>query len=230
MRRRSRAGPERTKSRRRKTTAIPGAEGHAQLLHDALDRSKKPRREHQERRIAEAHKLIDELESLAKEFAEAAQRWPGRFSRSLPPSQGASMRRLRQQGLIGRWVLDNIRSTVVITWCHEGGREITAEQRNVGGMGAVCYGQRAPCAGAGEARHLHLGGIDVGKIIVSCPVIPATVPVKLDAVSILSVPVPAAKVTTPLNSDLMSNVAPASIVSEAVVLDPVVSAVAESRR
>jgi hypothetical protein len=51
--------------------AIPGAEGHAQLAHTALNHSKKPRREHQ---IAEAHRVIDELERLANEFAEAARR------------------------------------------------------------------------------------------------------------------------------------------------------------
>ena len=54
--------------------AIPGAEGHAQLAHNALNRSQKPRRGHQGRRIDEAHKVIDELEGSAKEFAEAAQR------------------------------------------------------------------------------------------------------------------------------------------------------------
>jgi hypothetical protein len=54
--------------------AIPGAEGHAQLAHTALNHSKKPRREHQGRRIAEAHRVIDELERLANEFAEAARR------------------------------------------------------------------------------------------------------------------------------------------------------------
>jgi hypothetical protein len=54
--------------------AIPGAEGHARLAHTALNHSKKPRREHQGRRIAEAHRVIDELECLANEFAEAARR------------------------------------------------------------------------------------------------------------------------------------------------------------
>ena len=54
--------------------AIPGAEGHAQLAHTALNHSKKPRREHQGRRIAEAHRVIDELERLANEFAEAVRR------------------------------------------------------------------------------------------------------------------------------------------------------------
>ena len=55
--------------------AIPGTAGKAQAVRKALTRSKKPRqRQPAARRIREANKVIDELEGLAREFAEAARR------------------------------------------------------------------------------------------------------------------------------------------------------------
>ena len=50
------------------------------------------------------------------------------------------------------------------------------------------------------------------KSIVSCPDIPATVPEKLDELSSCSLPVEAAKVTSPSNAELSSTLEPASIV------------------
>jgi hypothetical protein len=55
--------------------ATPGAARNAQAVRKALTRSKKPRqRQRAARRIREANEVIDELEGLAREFAEAARR------------------------------------------------------------------------------------------------------------------------------------------------------------
>jgi hypothetical protein len=53
-------------------------------------------------------------------------------------------------------VLNNIRSTVATTGCDEGGREIAAEQRDIGRVRPVGHAERAAGSITGIARSLHL--------------------------------------------------------------------------
>ena len=74
------------------------------------------------------------------------------------------MLRLRERVLLRELRVDHGRSAMAVAGGNEGRRHVVAEQRDVGGMGAVGDTESPAGADPAERRGLDGGEVDVGKI------------------------------------------------------------------
>jgi hypothetical protein len=93
--------------------------------------------------------------------------------------------------------IGNRGAAVAIARGSEGGSEIIAEERDVGAVRPIAHVERAARCITGIARRLHFVGSMSAKSIVPWPVIPATVPVKLEELRSSRMPVDAVNDTCP---------------------------------